>query len=1157
MKIIDLTFQNLNSIAGAPVHIDFGSGALAEAGIFAITGPTGAGKTTILDAVTLALFGKAARYDGRIRAVPENMMSRGYGSCFSEVRFAAGGGIYTARWDLQRARKKAAGKVQPPKRQLTDDTGTILETKLKAVDEKVTEITGMDYPRFLRSVLLAQGRFREFLDAGEKERGDLLERITGTEIYSQLSKLAFEAAKEKEETLADARLAVTMLVLLTEEEKAGFTSEQALITSRKEAIQSDLTAHSERLTLHTQWKKGQAEKERFEKEDEAISKAGEALGPDQTRLTRHEKAAPMESDLRLWESTCTSVKRLEDDETQLKTTLNDTEKTAADALQQARESCSLQLKENEVRIGKGDEKKKGLETAIATMKAWQSEHALDEQLEAALPGFRSKIGDAGKKTEQVKAAIKAEKLTQQGIADRQEALALATKELSEAEAARTKAEGGVKAIEQELATHAPAAELARGKEALEARQRGISDLKQINADHATGLAAATTLEKERKKREAAIAVLAKEGEEATTALDLAQKTLADKEALHQQALLIESLADKRAHLVEGDPCPLCGALAHPYATGTGEAQSRAYEAERDQAKERLRACEATKKKLSQRMAREDSDLSGTSASLKMKTAEVQGLAQRYAALLKGAGVEVVIGDSEGLGTLEAEVKAQLISICEKLKSVEALEKRRTAAEKALLTAQGDTSTQRAKAQQLDQDLNRLNRQLKGQFASREALEAELTIVLDAAYQDLSAWGITTPETPGLTPITEAVGTLNVRAATWAKQAKTLTKETAELERVNAGIEALTVQINQLREEETQWHEKGKPFEARMGTPLPEISAPLDLTSRRELCEKTLAQVAHITTQLAATKKQLEARRSDGETRLKALLQALTQWGFQDVHALGEALLDPEARADITARIEAHKKRLARVSALSKENKAALERLSQKQPPTDEEALALTEEKKDKEHARDELLKQVGEINQKIKADADARRQQAKQIEQIDALEKEARPWLLLKDLIGSADGTKFSRFAQGLTLGQLVTLANRHLMTLNPRYAIRRIPTEDLGLEIVDRYQADAVRPTQSLSGGESFLVSLALALGLSEMAGQKTRIESLFIDEGFGSLDSETLDTALAALENLRVENRTIGIISHVDLLKNRIGAQIEVSRTPDGHATLKIVDG
>ena len=188
MKILKITFENLNSLKGKH-SINLESGLLNEAGIFAITGPTGAGKSTILDAITLALFGKAARYESDSN--PE-IMTRGTGECLAEVLFECSKGRYRSKYTRTRARKLPEGKLQPPKREVCTDENQILAEKIKEADHLITTLTGLDYQRFLRSVLLAQGRFREFLDAKENDRGDLLEKITGTEIYSLIGQKAFE-----------------------------------------------------------------------------------------------------------------------------------------------------------------------------------------------------------------------------------------------------------------------------------------------------------------------------------------------------------------------------------------------------------------------------------------------------------------------------------------------------------------------------------------------------------------------------------------------------------------------------------------------------------------------------------------------------------------------------------------------------------------------------------------------------------------------------------------------------------------------------------------------------------------------------------------------------------------------------------------------------
>ncbi len=191
----------------------------------------------------------------------------------------------------------------------------------------------------------------------------------------------------------------------------------------------------------------------------------------------------------------------------------------------------------------------------------------------------------------------------------------------------------------------------------------------------------------------------------------------------------------------------------------------------------------------------------------------------------------------------------------------------------------------------------------------------------------------------------------------------------------------------------------------------------------------------------------------------------------------------------------------------------------------------------------ELRRLEAEINQLSFLQAELR-------EKIDAQQLISDQWQQMSDLIGSASGAKFRTFAQSLTLEQLLLLANQHLDELAPRYQLQRVPGTDLALQVIDRDMGDDIRAVESLSGGESFLVSLALALGLSSLSAHDTRIESLFIDEGFGTLDPESLDTAIAGLDALQAAGRQVGVISHVQTLVERIGVQIRVQGLGGGES-------
>ena len=193
MRITRIHLKNLNSLLGEwSINLDLPE--YADEGIFAVTGPTGAGKSTLLDAICLALYGQTPRL-GRLSASFNDIMSRRAGECSAEVEFELASGRYRCTWYQHRARRRAGGTLQPYTHQIADITkdpehGEILENAPSKTAAKVTELTGLDFDRFTRSMLLAQGRFATFLNASPSERSPILEQITGTDIYTHISKSA-------------------------------------------------------------------------------------------------------------------------------------------------------------------------------------------------------------------------------------------------------------------------------------------------------------------------------------------------------------------------------------------------------------------------------------------------------------------------------------------------------------------------------------------------------------------------------------------------------------------------------------------------------------------------------------------------------------------------------------------------------------------------------------------------------------------------------------------------------------------------------------------------------------------------------------------------------------------------------------------------------
>jgi exonuclease SbcC len=204
--------------------------------------------------------------------------------------------------------------------------------------------------------------------------------------------------------------------------------------------------------------------------------------------------------------------------------------------------------------------------------------------------------------------------------------------------------------------------------------------------------------------------------------------------------------------------------------------------------------------------------------------------------------------------------------------------------------------------------------------------------------------------------------------------------------------------------------------------------------------------------------------------------------------------------------------------------------------------------------QEEARKAAAELRVWIERDDWTRRLLAELRPRLDAQQEVVRLWSTMDALIGSARGDKFQIFAQSLTMDLLVEQANVRLQELARRYRLRRVPGEDMDLVVVDLDMGEAVRSIHTLSGGESFLVSLALALALASLSAQRTRVETLFIDEGFGSLDTQSLETALAALDALQATGCQVGVISHVEGLAERIGARVEVTADGRGASLLRV---
>jgi DNA repair protein SbcC/Rad50 len=1075
MRILRIEFQNLNSLRGQHV-IDLAEGALAEAGLFVITGPTGAGKSTLLDAMTLALYGKAARYNNN---KPTDMMSRGTRDAWALVTFETATGTYRARWSL---RTKRTGTLDDPKRELSCD-GKILAEKVREVEAMVETLTGLDYERFLRSVLLAQGEFSAFLKCKASERGELLQKITGTEVFAALGRAAHEVdkARQKEVALAAAKLGA--VPTLTDEQRTQWRQE---IATREAEIDRLNSEHA----LRVRQRAFQMKQASHVAEREALTMAKAAFAPIAERLAAHEAAAPFATALAVVRERRGEAEGATQAVTTLTQALVTAEQEAGVAFAQYARALQDEATRCQTQVSMGVADLERLAAALAAQRAGLAEREADAELAQALP-------QAAQQLERWEAAV----LDHEA----------AKKELMLLQAAHGKA----------VAAEKSASEAKRIADAAIATEPGGAGSSELAAHDLARLVievrALAVIEAQRRELEAARA-------RADERLPLVQATAAQRETdwnyareterllreLQAKDQLIRHMEQHRAALVPGAPCPLCGSAEHPWhepgATPTSEAgeQLIALEARLGTLEKQHRAARDEAQRLTQDAIKVREQCRAAERGVAEKAL---GISQEWTRL-GGAGAW-----DESAVQAAADRAARMVALVAK---------------------------QRAARDALAEAGAALQRATDAWQGGEERVQRIVARVMETRLA-LSPW------MPGSATPREAFAAMQKRERAYRSAIETLRETERRHELLVHQLTTLRAQGEQAARRCEEWAAWCRDDGAALAAGVSAAGVTLSQGEARAQAAREARLGAR--TRLASAQELAEAKRVTLASAQEALTAQLSGSVFGTVEAVMAATLDAVTLA----------------SALRE--RASLAR---RETLWEEEARQLAHDGKDFAETLPDgavldvrIVELAGQIEEQRNARASAlatlqhdderRAKEAEAVAALEAMRQAAAPWARLDELIGSSDGGKFSNFAQAITLRHLTALANGHLGKLCERYALAREGrADDLSLVVIDRWQADARRPTESLSGGETFLVSLALALGLAEIAGRRTRIGTLFIDEGFGTLDPGALDTALAALESLRGAHSTIGIISHVEALKARIMTQVEVVRQPNGWSTL-----
>jgi len=1058
MRILAIRGRNLASLP--EFEVDLAGGPLGPAGLFAVTGPTGSGKSTILDALCLALYRQAPRLEGsfgetrlgtafgdQLQGDVSQLLRRGCADGHAEVDFrATDGSSYRARWGYRKPLRRGAKPQEMVSLVRLDDAQVLQEGtgSRREFDSRILGLVGMSYEQFTRTVLLAQGRFAEFLRSRETDRADLLEKLTGTEIYKRISRKVFERSRSETRAVTDlgSELERTGSLPVHEREirnRELSSIEQALpdLILRQERTRKCADALGQRraLRIRRQETLGRLDKLRPERSEaaKALEAAAEGLllANSEMELSKPEIDRARELDIRTEAA-------------------EDAERKALDASVEA----EVDLRAVVEKLEKLRSERVEAEKALETEESWLAKNERLAAVVARWPRIEldlRRLGDLERHTESLEKELGEVRAVSETAESRRAALRKQSDGIPGGfdRSRRDDLEVAIERVGADLAGLRDLGELARlatsGRELAEQKARDEAELARVGET-----------------------IPAMEAAEAAAhrMLDVANLALS------------KNVADLRHHLSDGQPCPVCGSPDHPWRAQAEAALSETLHGLREAHSVEVRALRAAREASASLAA----SVAGAVAQMERIERQKAGLAPippDLVSRIDGVSVE----SREDWIRRETEEMSRFREFLDLRRQIRVWDERCDGFQTTISRIEADLAASRGTADGIGNDLDAI-------FARTTWREAR---VADPHYQTTlgEMVSIHRERTARKDNAREVLRELDLLVGTWESQRTPFEEKSSVSRRTLEGSKRFLQDL--ARERETVLD--GRPWQQELRRLESSLSGARSVSDSAAERSRAL-DGAIATVEGALDDQEIEAR------RLEAEIERL-------VGGPGSNLPTEEAVA-------------ADLKVIDDELEARRERrvLLQRQIHDDDDALAQAESLR----VRIERQRAV------------------------------ASRWDRLNAEIGSESGASFSRIAQQFTLETLLESANRELSTLAPRFHLRILPgTMHFGIEDKDSYEE--IRPVQTLSGGESFLVSLALALALSALAVGTRSVETLFIDEGFGTLDEATLGEVVRALSGLQAQGRQVGVVTHVEELKDQIPARIEVVRVGPGRSVVKVV--